>query len=556
MSDWPGLEAYNTALVSSSCLLAPGLSGASVKLGPWGAPNALSGGFAYIYELLLADGSRKALRLFHTGEHGRAEIMKAAYRDVEGLRFSAQELGDYLVSARWEDPCILAGGKQVPGIVMDWVDSPTLSSWLEHNHNRPVALQDLRRRLALLQDALGAARMVHGDIQTGNMAMRSDGSIVLLDYDGFRRSDSSDAVWESGHMHFRHPASDVPNAMADRFPLLAMDLGLAAMAIDPSLFDRYATGENVLFIGDDYLDPSSSGAIRALSGMPAMERAAEVFTAVCRGPGSAIPTLAEFHSAARISGTGSTAQPRAASQAETITTVLQVKPERHGPYQGQYPVYDPLLYAKLAAAVGSKVELVGRVVAVKEGWTKYGKPYVFINFGDWKHSGTKLIWWSEGLEAAGERAPDDDWEGRWISATGLVDAPYRNERFGTIQYSVTILDSSQVRFISEQEARRRLGTTPGIQPQSTSSRPHTGRTSNADLLAGLKTTGTTTSRSMASSGTAPKVQPQNSTYGGTPQPRPAPNSPVPDRPGWPAGCTGWIIAAVILAFFVYAMGML
>jgi len=495
MNDWPGLEAYNAALTTpDASLLAPGLKGASVKLNPWGTPNALSGGFAFIYELGLPGGSRKALRLFHTGDPGRSAMMKTAYGDVEALRNSAQPLGKHLVSARWEDQCILAGGRQVPGVVMDWVESPTLGSWLESHHGDSGAISNLRRWLAGLQESLADARMVHGDIQTGNMAVRADGSIVLLDYDGFRHADDQSAVWESGHVHFRHPDPGAPQSLADRFPLLAMDLGLAAIALEPSLFDRWSTGENVLFTGEDYLDPGSSGALDAAGRVPGMERAIDFFRAVCRGSAELVPTLAEFHEAVKIAP----ASIIVAGIPDQDDVAARLAGKTRGQYQGQYPVLDPNLFQVLSGYVGSKVEMVGRVVSFKEGYTKYGKPYAFVNFGDWRHSGTKLIWWSEGLEAAGHRAPEEDWEGEWISAVGLVDEPYVNKRFGTVQYSITIVDSSQVRRIDQREAERRLGSTPGPTVHmhnpatSSTSRQYQApaasavKTSNAELLKKLK----------------------------------------------------------------------
>jgi hypothetical protein len=106
--------------------------------------------------------------------------------------------------------------------------------------------------------------------------------------------------------------------------------------------------------------------------------------------------------------------------------------------------------------VGQKIELVGHITEIKEGYTKYGSPYVFVNFNDWRRGGIKLIFWSEGLDAFEERSPDETWEGRWISVTGMVDEPYNNSRYGTLSYSITITDPSQVRLISAAEARRRL----------------------------------------------------------------------------------------------------
>jgi hypothetical protein len=289
--------------------------------------------------------------------------------------------------------------------------------------------------------------------------------------------------------------------MADRFPFLAMDLGLASIAVEPSFFDRWSTGENVLFTGEDYLEPGASAALEAAGMLPGMEQSIAFFRAVCSGPAESVPTLAEFHAAVDMApGTGTTASSTTAGIPDRDEIAIRIAGKTRGLYQGQYPVLDPTRYQGLASFVGSKVELVGHVVSVKESYTKYGKPYAFVNFGDWRSSGTKLIYWSEGLEAAGSRAPDDDWEGGWISAVGLVDEPYANKRFGTVQYSITITitDSSQVRRIDRQEAERRLGvastTGGGVSHTSSastaSSRPAhvtaASRTSNAELLQKLK----------------------------------------------------------------------
>jgi len=498
---WPGLEVYNAALAGGAGRLLPAdLAGARAALNAWGVPNALSGGFAFIYELTLPSGQRRALRLFHTGREERVAALREAYRLVEAQRRSGSPLKDYLVQARWEDACIAAGGRTVPGIVMDWVDAPTLGAWLERNHGDTAVLHRLRTKLAELQAALETAGMVHGDIQTGNIAVRAvpgDLSLTLLDYDGFRQAGEASSASEEGHVHFRHPDPAVHGPGADRFPFLVIDLGLQALAADPSLFTRFSVGENVLFTGDDYRSPGTSGALAALSGLGGLGRTAEYFAALCRGASSAVPTVARFRAAAGLDDAPPAA---AATTAVTQAAVAHLRipaPAAAGPYIGQYPVLDPTLLSALANAVGSKVELVGRIVSIKESHTKYGKPYVFANFGDWRQNGTKLIWWSEGLEAFADRAPDDGWEGRWVSVTGLVDEPYLNERFGTLQYSLTVLDPSQLRFVDPQEAARRLGRSAGgLSGAAAAREPGTprshragtavaGKPSNAELLAAL-----------------------------------------------------------------------
>jgi hypothetical protein len=261
----------------------------------------------------------------------------------------------------------------------------------------------------------------------------------------------------------------------DRFPFLVIDLGLALLESAPELFSQYGQGENILFTADDFTQPRSSPLLQRAATLPGMERACELFIAICEGPASAVPALREFHEAAGLSLEGIPVQPITAPAAPgaargtargaagtagptTAGTITAERPTRQA-YRPAYPLYEPDLFLNhpdlAAGLVGQKIELVGLITEIKEGYTKYGSPYVFVNFNDWRRGGIKLIFWSEGLDAFEERAPDKRWEGRWISVTGMVDEPYNNSRYGSLSYSITINDPSQIRFISESEAERR-----------------------------------------------------------------------------------------------------
>jgi hypothetical protein len=76
-------------------------------------------------------------------------------------------------------------------------------------------------------------------------------------------------------------------------------------------------------------------------------------------------------------------------------------------------------------------------VEVKQGKTRYGKPYVFINFGPWKGEIVKISIWSEGLAALAHH-PDQSWVGRWTSIVGLMEPPYRSQRYKYSHLSISI----------------------------------------------------------------------------------------------------------------------
>lgn len=489
MTGWPSLQEYNRALLhSDENLRISGLADLRLELNNLGLPNALSGGFAYIYQLSHRDG-KKALRLFHSVSQDRLPYLQKAYTLLGTLRRTADALSDHLVEALWIPDCLKVNENLIPAVIMDWVQAPTLGTWLEQNYRNGEALNRLRYRLAQLQGALEAQQVVHGDIQTGNLAIGGDGHILLLDYDGLQQAGPEYRSWEQGHIHFQHPdtfsawtaglggAGTGPTGSAaggelsrvraiDRFPFIVIDMGLALLAANPEVFDQFCQGENIVFTADDFIDPRGSAALAALGAVRELEGLRSAFVSICEGPASAVPSLRDFHEACGIHLTEEGQVKTGAVQfaiekpweQEGTGEKEAVRPKkRKQAYRSVYPVYDGRNFPLgKNAPMGQKIELIGKVYEVKYGFTKYGKPYAFVNFKDWKQDGIKLIFWSEDLEACRDRKPDASWEGKWISAIGLVDEPYKSPKFSTLQYSITIHEPNQIRLISESEARRRL----------------------------------------------------------------------------------------------------
>ena len=157
MNSWPTLQEYNQALAPQYLqqnLHIPESSPTSIQTNAFGIPNALSGGFAYIYQLTLQDSSRRALRLFHSIPDTRITGLRTSYGLVQSLRNLTIPLRDNFVDARWIDSCLSCASRTVPGILMDWVQAPILASWLEKHFGDPKKLRRVRRNLADLQQRL------------------------------------------------------------------------------------------------------------------------------------------------------------------------------------------------------------------------------------------------------------------------------------------------------------------------------------------------------------------------------------------------------------------
>ena len=104
--------------------------------------------------------------------------------------------------------------------------------------------------------------------------------------------------------------------------------------------------------------------------------------------------------------------------------------------------------------------VVGRISALRNGTTRNGNPYLFMNFGVYPHQTFTIVLWSEALAAFRLKGINpDSFRGKYICITGVLGT-----YSGTPQMSVDF--TSQMQELSgENEARQYLSsfTAPPIQ---------------------------------------------------------------------------------------------
>lgn len=220
----------------------------------------------------------------------------------------------------------------------------------------------------------------------------------------------------------------------------------------------------MVFRRNDFLDPGSSVIFGEVLKLQSVATHAKNLARVVAGEFQSVPTLADFLQDKGVIG-------------GAITFKLKATPAVIG-YQGAYPVCDATKYAQVFAQVGSRIELIGQIHSVRNGWGANKKPYVFVNFSDWRGETVKLSIWFDGMKIIEPNVPDQSWVGRWLSVSGLVDPPYHGQAKSTryTHLSITITTPGQIQQLPEQEARfRLLGSGPSVVMSSSPSR-------NANIL--------------------------------------------------------------------------
>ena len=444
---YPQIVEYNEAVQNPAhAFTDPELRRGVVRENNLGLPLVLSGGFALTYTVTTA-GKKWAVRCFHREIPEIEQKYSAISTKLRALR------SGYFVDFGFQKHGILVRQNRYPIVRMDWVEGDPLGVWLDKNFDKPSTLEKARNEFIALAAYMEREGIAHGDIQNGNVMMSGAG-IRLIDYDGMYVPGLPKGKGsETGHKHFQHPArraSDYGPGM-DRFSFIALDLSLRAVIDDSRLYKKYREGgETIVFRANDFADSQNSEIFRVLFANAKLKTDARHFSSVCDGDISAVPTLEDFLAGKNIP----------TAKARIVSPGKKPVPRAVG-YISAFPVIDALDFGAALHSVGDRVELIGQIVEVKEGFGKRGRglgqPYVFINFGPWRGSIVKVTIWSQGLSKFQEK-PSRTWVGRWISVTGLIDPPFENPRLRYTHLSITVQEVGQIVQLSEPEARFRLAS--------------------------------------------------------------------------------------------------
>lgn len=440
---YPTLEQYNEALQSPQLVLQDTeLKHGKLKTTGLGLPLALCGGFALTYTVEV--GSKKfALRCFHKESRELERRYKAISVRIKQLA------SPYFLPFEFIPAGIRIQGTMYPIVKMAWAQGQTLAEFLEREHRNPQALQRLRQALSNLSVFLEKNKISHGDIQPENIMVSADGNTIqLIDYDGmYVEALQSSKATELGQVNFQHPkrTANYFNEQLDRFSFLTLDVALQALIASSSIWTVSRSEPSaVVFRRNDFLDPGSSVIFKEIVKISGMESHVKNLARVAVGDFNEIPTLSEF-----LQSKGVNAKDIIFGGSLTSTKAV---------YQGAYVVCDALKYETVFDQVGNKIELIGKIHSVRRAWGANRKPYVFVNFSDWRGKAVKLAIWSDGMKAIGTNVPDQTWVGRWLSVTGLVDTPYHGHAKSTTytHLSITITAPGQIQQIPESEAQYRL----------------------------------------------------------------------------------------------------
>lgn len=239
-------------------------------LGEDGLPIMTGGNFAVVFKMEdKQNGKLYAVKCFTREQEGRNEAYKQIAEELEYVNST------FLTPIKYLDKELFVDTNQTdetefPILLMDWVEGVTLDKYIRKHLDNQYELSMLAYQFSRLAMWLMPQPFDHGDLKLDNILVKSDGTLVLVDYDGmYVPAMKGQRARELGSPDFRHPGRTETDfdEHIDDFSLANILLSLKAISLQPSLLDEYGASDRLLFSEKDYRNLSESKVMDALKSL-------------------------------------------------------------------------------------------------------------------------------------------------------------------------------------------------------------------------------------------------------------------------------------------------
>lgn len=252
----PSISEYNDSIRTPQ-LVKPGVLSGGHPIEKGNTIIKYSGGFCVVYPYQTS-AKKYAVRCWH------ADVSDAKHRtQIISKALNNAKLPYFVGFEYYDDGIATAKGVQ-PIVVMDWVDAKPLKKYIEEHLSDGNCLRRLAESFRTMVADLHRHSMAHGDLQHGNILVRDDGSIVLVDYDSMYvpelKGMSDEIKGLHGYQHEARWSNQYTSEKIDYFSELVIYISLIALSKQPSLWEKLniADTETLIFNADDIKSKGST----------------------------------------------------------------------------------------------------------------------------------------------------------------------------------------------------------------------------------------------------------------------------------------------------------
>lgn len=254
---------YSTSIQVPQFVKPAILAGGSPEMNGF-RPVMYTGGFCVVFPYKTSN-AKYAVRCWHAQVDGAQERMKRI------SEFLTQQNLPYFVNFQYEEDGINTSKGILPIVVMDWVDAKPLKNYIHDIIGNQSALDSLADNFLQMVSDLHHIGISHGDLQHGNILVKNDGSLVLVDYDSlYVPSISGYSSVTNGLWGYQHPARfsmTQVSSKADYFSELIIYTSIKALSKFPNLWSELniENTDTMLFSKEDIESNGMSDVFNTIS---------------------------------------------------------------------------------------------------------------------------------------------------------------------------------------------------------------------------------------------------------------------------------------------------
>lgn len=253
----PSCSDYIAAIENSQSIKVSNLVGGRPEVTNRGTLVRYTGGFCIVFPYF-ANGEKYALRFWHASVNDARKRTQIISNELQ--RFNLP----YFIGFKYVEDGISTNQGIQPMVVMDWADGCQLKDYIEQHLKEPETLETLASSFLEMTKALHNKNISHGDLQHGNILVRQNGSLQLVDYDSMfvpaLEGYEEDIKGLRGYQHEARWRNKYLTPKADYFSELVIYTSIKALAIIPSLWKDLKIKDTdwMLFSEEDIKSPNNA----------------------------------------------------------------------------------------------------------------------------------------------------------------------------------------------------------------------------------------------------------------------------------------------------------
>lgn len=257
MPTLPSCEDYEIAIDTAQLIKSDKLAGGYVEKSA-DVVIRYVGGFCIVFPFYLKTGKKCAVRCWIANVSDARERSRLIAEELQRVQLP------YFVNFEYVPDGIATDVGVQPIVLMDWVEAQNIKEYVGDHLYEKGDLRKLAENFRKMVKCLHDNHISHGDLQHGNILVREDGSLVLVDYDSMYVPALTGYVDEiKGLAGYQHPVrwrNKMLSEKADYFSELVIYTSIIALIYHPELWDklRISDTDTFLFSAKDIENPSGS----------------------------------------------------------------------------------------------------------------------------------------------------------------------------------------------------------------------------------------------------------------------------------------------------------